>query len=1481
MRTSASRSNRLRLGRIGIGAGIGIGIGLLMAGCPANVTGSVVPVQGELVGITVAPKSGPVSGGTVVTFTSPKGGFDAGTSILFGEESATDVRVYNGNVMTAVAPPGSPGAAKMRLHAPVDSQLRVMIDAQGLGTVKLNERNAVVVDVGDFDYYVVPPGDDTDTDGDGLSDEQEIAGWEVWTEQFGLGLGVDTFGNVTRYLATSDPQAWDTDDDGLSDRTEFLIRSDPNAHDSDGDGLWDGEEWNQWLTSPTSVDTDSDARGDRNLQNAPNQALFDGMELFNPYELYLPPGDPDRKLKLRATSPTLADTDGDGVGDFDEFDSTVRNGVVSDLPLLEYKLVDDVDVRLKVEYAETIGETREYGVTLTESQTETESSSFSASVGFSFEVMVGVEVALGMEEGLPTASTTLKTEATAGINSEFTYTNTKESSHESSKELSRVESDSREFTEAASEGEIRTAIELTNGGNSTFTVDGLGVLVSLHEKKKMLGDITPPARKTIATMTPAFESITLAPGETAGPFELAATGVNAQAIKDLLAAPDTLMLGTAAMNFRDSNGLDFDYVRQFTVAQTALVIIDFNDKNIPVRQYNVATNVDRDASSNYRGITLEQALRNLGIPRGNSITGFTMMDNPLQAEGYHNKVLASLLGKQYEERSGMASKYWTVVANEGVEVNVDFNNIVLQAGDFVHLAFKKDSDGDGLSDDIEKAAGTDVNVDPDNPSDADADGLSDYFEVLKGWVVFADPDDSGEQWGKAGTATASTYRTGHEPGKAEGAPDTTEYSEDDGDVNQKTWTPTASDSNQKSHKNGTLDWLDIQFDKLVYASGVTIRETAGNGFVYKVDVLNNGTGKLENVWTGNDPSLPGRPENFRVNWPTTDFLTRRVRIYIDTNANLNSFEGIDAVALHGYADKRAYRVMSDPRFADADGDGLNDADEYAGATDDPAKSYSSDPLDPDTDDDGLIDSEDPYPTIPAKTIYVKADGVVGGNWPSVYTTVHAAIEAAKTGQASKLNPNDDVSQIWVAAGEYKPSARLTPMSLVKNVGIYGGFAGPDGVSFPGETKRGQRNTNPFTNGCIVTGDLGGDDTGEIRLDVDDPNRDDNCPTLFVAGGGDSTAILDGFMLTGAYKKSGDTAGGAFRAGTSVYPTIQNCLFIGNGTRGWGAAVRVADGPKADQTMRFDNCIFANNVSWVGGAAYVEIDKGGTIAFEDCQFSNNESRSQGSQYDSVTDGGAVYATNYGNVHFTGCTFSGNQTLDNGGAIYTTGNIYARIDRCRFFSNFTTNTPEGTGSGGGVFLTYSASVFDSVFWDNRSTGGNGGGIAVVYIGHPVSVAITNCTLVDNRCRGGWDGGGIYVNGNANCSVGVKNTVLWQNWMGNGVLPKPEENNENKQIWWNNNPVLTVRNSCVLGLNRFRGTSNIADDPSFTNLDLGDLTLSDQSPCIDRGDTFVDLEPWRPGITFLPVFDLTGKLRIVDGNSDGVATVDMGAFEVPAPK
>jgi PEP-CTERM motif len=84
----------------------------------------------------------------------------------------------------------------------------------------------------------------------------------------------------------------------------------------------------------------------------------------------------------------------------------------------------------------------------------------------------------------------------------------------------------------------------------------------------------------------------------------------------------------------------------------------------------------------------------------------------------------------------------------------------------------------------------------------------------------------------------------------------------------------------------------------LYADGFTVRETDGNGFVYQVDVLDTNS-VLHTVWSGTDPSFPGSPVDFSVNFARTTYLVQGLKVYTDTNHNLSAWEEIDAIQLRG------------------------------------------------------------------------------------------------------------------------------------------------------------------------------------------------------------------------------------------------------------------------------------------------------------------------------------------------------------------------------------------------------------------------------------------------------------------------------------------------------------------------------------------------------------------------------------------------------
>ena len=82
------------------------------------------------------------------------------------------------------------------------------------------------------------------------------------------------------------------------------------------------------------------------------------------------------------------------------------------------------------------------------------------------------------------------------------------------------------------------------------------------------------------------------------------------------------------------------------------------------------------------------------------------------------------------------------------------------------------------------------------------------------------------------------------------------------------------------------------------SNGIIIRETYGNGFVTQVDAIDT-SDVVHTVWTGTDPSLPGSPVDFLASWPTTSYAIKAVKIYVDTDHNLATWEEIDSVQLVG------------------------------------------------------------------------------------------------------------------------------------------------------------------------------------------------------------------------------------------------------------------------------------------------------------------------------------------------------------------------------------------------------------------------------------------------------------------------------------------------------------------------------------------------------------------------------------------------------
>ena len=129
------------------------------------------------------------------------------------------------------------------------------------------------------------------------------------------------------------------------------------------------------------------------------------------------------------------------------------------------------------------------------------------------------------------------------------------------------------------------------------------------------------------------------------------------------------------------------------------------------------------------------------------------------------------------------------------------------------------------------------------------------------------------------------------------------------------------------------------------------------------------------------------------------------------------------------------------------------------------------------------------------------------------------------------------------------------------------------------------------------------------------------------------------------------------------------------------------------------------------------------------------------------------------------------------------------------------------------------------------------------------MTNCTFTGNSAD--YLGGGMYNYDNS--SPTVTNCILWGDTL-------PEIYNDVGE------PVVSF--SDIQGQDVYTGTGNISADPWFVDPANGDFHLLRDSPCIDAGTN---------GAPSLPAYDFEGDPRIIDGNGDGTATVDMGVDEV----
>jgi hypothetical protein len=392
-----------------------------------------------------------------------------------------------------------------------------------------------------------------DTDGDGLTDNDEQRGWVVTIK---LANG-DT---ITRQV-TSDPTLVDTDGDGLSDALEKNIGTDPRQVDTDGDGLSDYEEYNVIYSDPTMQDTDGDGISD-NLE----------VEFFK-------------------TNALLADSDGDGYSDSQELFEMNRDPRIADLPRHQITVGS---VRLQID--ERFTTTDDNGNTTTEdsttstsleNDTSSDSSHFNQTVGNIFAQVEGGIDTCQSDCGTSDLSVFLNRLhliGTIGGGAEFTTANTTDSSmaamdaFQTSLDKARQVSTDHAVTREVVGASLSAEVTLENLSDVAFTLSNIEIRVATTDPQD------PTHLVPVATLFPDStlqtgnaQDFNIGPGQTRGPVIFSNTSVFPNLVEDLMRSPRGLVFTVANFDQTTEDGRNFAFGLQRVQERTADVSIDFGD----------------------------------------------------------------------------------------------------------------------------------------------------------------------------------------------------------------------------------------------------------------------------------------------------------------------------------------------------------------------------------------------------------------------------------------------------------------------------------------------------------------------------------------------------------------------------------------------------------------------------------------------------------------------------------------------------------------------------------------------------------------------------------------------------------------------------------------------------------------------------------------------------------------------------------------
>lgn len=427
-------------------------------------------------------------------------------------------------------------------------------------------------------------------------------------------------------------------------------------------------------------------------------------------------------------------------------------------------------------------------------------------------------------------------------------------------------------------------------------------------------------------------------------------------------------------------------------------------------------------------------------------------------------------------------------------------------------------------------------------------------------------------------------------------------------------------------------------------------------------------------------------------------------------------------------------------------------------------------------------------------------------------------------------------------------------------------------------------------------------------------------SLTISGTNRETTVLDGNNTTTIFRAmmigfpnaqltienisfengSGDTGGALLLAGNSGTVTIRNCKFINNSAKsGGGVAVEVENA-----VIFTDNIVSGNAATERFGGGVAMFAQNGPLTVTGNQISSNTAAEAA--------GGFVVSSETGDI-----TFSNNAVTQNtvagvlaGDGYYAGGSLMNDAGSVVFDNNtIAENTATGilplideAGNIGGVMIqttSGSMSANGNRFYGNQANNSGGGGAAITASGDILfvnnlvyentatemgggfglgsatgTIHVINNTITANTATNDFAGGfylqlGEDATNTASATAYIYNNIIWGNTAGGDGDDIYVNDNEDSDA---------LQGEAYLHFNNFSDlffgdgaasleSDNVDQDPQFTS----DYHIPASSPCVDAGDS---------GAPELPTVDIDSDSRVIDGNDDGVAVVDMGADEYTDP-